>query len=124
MIRVLIVDDHSAFRTALAYLLEQQPNLEVAAQAGTCAEAREAILEGRFDVAVLDLAMPDGDGSMLIGEARRVNPGAKVLVLSATLELGQVDKVREMGADAVLNKVEDPRRIAEEIRALASGTPG
>ena len=124
MIRVLIVDDHSAFRTALAYLLEQQPNLEVPAQAGTCAEAREAILERRFDVAVLDLAMPDGDGSMLIDEARRVNSGAKVLVLSATLELGQVDKAKEMGADAVLSKVEDPRRIAEEIRFLASGAPG
>ena len=105
-------------------MLEQQPDLEVAAQAGTCAEAREAILEGRFDVAVLDLAMPDGDGSMLIGESRRVNPGAKVLVLSATLELGQVDKVREIGADAVLNKMEDPQRIAEEIRCLGSGAPG
>ena len=61
---------------------------------------------------------------MLIGEARRVNPGAKVLVLSATLELGQVDKVREIGADAVLNKMEDLQRIAEEIRCLGSGAPG
>jgi DNA-binding NarL/FixJ family response regulator len=82
VIRILLVEDHAAFRGALAFLLGREPDLEVVAQAGSLAEAREA-LDGRLDVAVVDLALPDGDGSELIGELHRANPGVSVLVLSA-----------------------------------------
>ncbi len=62
MIRVLLVEDHAAFREALAFLLNREPDLEVAAQAGSLAEARKALPQGGFDVAVVDLGLPDGDG--------------------------------------------------------------
>ena len=120
MIRVLLVEDHAAFRGALAFLLGREPDLEVVAQAGSLAEARE-VLDGRLDVAVVDLALPDGDGSELIGELRRANPGVSVLVLSATIGSGHLDEVRKAGADAVLTKVESTSIIAEEVRRLAGG---
>ena len=122
MIRVLLVEDHAAFRGALAFLLGREPDLEVVAQAGSLAEARE-VLDGRFDVAVVDLvALPDGDGSELIGELHRANPGVSVLVLSATIAPGHLDEVRKVaGADAVLTKVESTLIIAEEVRRLAGG---
>ena len=84
MIRVLLVEDHAAFREALTFLLGREPDLEVVAQAGSLAEARGA-LGGGLDVAVVDLNLPDGDGGELIGELLRASPGAKVLVLSATV---------------------------------------
>ena len=120
MIRVLLVEDHAAFRGALACLLGREPDLEVVAQAGSLAEARE-VLDGRLDVAVVDLALPDGDGSELIGELRRASPGAAVLVLSATVGPGRLDDVRKAGADAVLTKVESTSVIAAEVRRLAGG---
>ena len=120
MIRVLLVEDHAAFREALAFLLGREPDLEVVAQAGTLAEARE-VLDGRFDVAVIDLALPDGDGSELIFELRRASPGISVLVLSATVKRGHLDDVRKIGAEAVLTKVDSPPIIAEEVRRLAGG---
>ena len=121
MIRVLLVEDHAAFRGALAFLLGREPDLEVVAQAGSLAEARE-VLDGRFEVAVVDLALPDGDGSELIGELHRANPGVSVLVLSATIGSGHLDEVRKVaGADAVLTKVESTLIIAEEVRRLAYG---
>jgi len=83
-------------------------------------EAREA-LDGRLNVAVVDLILPDGDGSGLIGELRRASPGISVLVLSATVGPGHPDDVRKAGADAVLAKVESPPIIAEEVRRLAGG---
>ena len=120
MIRVLLVEDHAAFRSALAFLLGREPDLEVVAQAGSLAEAREA-LGGEFDVAVVDLGLPDGSGGELIGELRLANPGVSVLVLSSTIEPEHFEEVKGMGADEVINKVEHFPHIADEIRRLAGG---
>ena len=118
MIRVLLVEDHAAFRQALAFLLGGEPDMEVVAQAGSLAEAREAI-DRALDVAVIDLGLPDGNGGELIGELRRASPGVAVLVLSAAVGSGRLEDVRTAGADAVLAKVEAPPIIAEVVRNLA-----
>jgi DNA-binding NarL/FixJ family response regulator len=98
----MLVEDHIASRQALAFLLSHKPDLE-----------------GRLDVAVVDLGLPDGDGRELFAELRRSNPGVSVVVLSATIEAGHVEEVLRAGADAVLDKVEAPLIIAEEVRRLA-----
>jgi two-component system response regulator DesR len=117
----MLVEDHLAFREALAFLLSHKPDIEVVAQAGSLAEAREALLERRLDVAVVDLGLPDGDGRELFGELRRANPSVSVVVLSATIEAGHIEAVLRAGADVVLDKVESPPTIAEEVRRLAGG---
>ena len=71
----MIVEDHLSFRQSVAFLLSREPDLEVVAQAGSLTEAREVLVEGHLDVAVLDLGLPDGDGRELFGELRRTNPG-------------------------------------------------
>jgi DNA-binding NarL/FixJ family response regulator len=120
IVRVMLVEDHAAFRQALASLLSQEPDLEVVAQAGSLAQARK-MLHTPLDVAVLDLALPDGDGRELIGEMRRANAGLSVLVLSVMLGSGHLDEVMKAGADAVLHKVASPPTIVEEVRRLAAG---
>jgi DNA-binding NarL/FixJ family response regulator len=117
-LRVMIVEDHIAFRQTLAFLLRREPALEVVAQAGSLAQARE-MLDRRLDVAVVDLGLPDGDGRELIGQLRRTNPGISVVVLTATIEAGHHDEVMKAGADAVLHKVASPPTIVEEVRRLA-----
>jgi two-component system response regulator DesR len=119
----MLVEDHAAFRQALAYLLSGEPDLEVVAQAGSLAEAREALAEEALaeeglDVAVLDLALPDGDGSDLIVELRWRNPGVSVVVLSAAMGPGDLDEAVETGADTVLDKIESLPTIAYEVRRL------
>ena len=108
----MLVEDHAAFRQALAFLLSREPDLEVVAEAGSLAEANEqieALPQERLDVAVLDLGLPDGDGRELFGRLRRSSPAISVVVLSATIEAGHTEKVLRAGADAVLEKVEAPR---------------
>ena len=118
-LRVMLVEDHTAFRQALAFLLSAEPDLEVVAQAGSLAQAREALIdEEGLDVAVLDLALPDGDGSDLIGELRRRNPGVSVVVLSAAMGPGDLDEAVAAGADALLDKIESLPTIAYEVRRL------
>jgi CheY-like chemotaxis protein len=119
-IRVMLVEDHVAFRQALASLLSHEPDLEVVAQAGSLAQARK-MLDRRLDVAVVDLGLPDGDGSALIGELRLRNPGISVLVLSAAMGPGHLDDAVKARADAVLGKVESIPTIAEKVRRLAGG---
>ena len=125
-LKVMLVEDHAAFRQALTILLSNDPELEVVAQAGSLAEAREALdgegLDGGLDVAVVDLALPDGDGRELLGELRRSSPGGpgvRIMVLSATVWAGDVEELRRAGADAVFDKVRSYFTIAEDVRHLA-----
>ena len=118
IVRVMLVEDHAAFRQSLASLLSQEPDLEVVTQAGSLAQARQ-MLDTPLDVAVLDLSLPDGDGRDLIGELRQSNAGISILVLSVMLGPGYLDEVLKAEADAVLHKVASPTTIVEEIRRLA-----
>jgi DNA-binding NarL/FixJ family response regulator len=122
-LKVMLVEDHLTFRQALTILLSDDPHLEVVAQAGSVAEAREALegggLDGALDVAVVDLALPDGDGRELIDELRRSSPGIRIMVLSATVWAEEVEEIRRAGADAVFDKVRSYWTIAEEVRCLA-----
>jgi DNA-binding NarL/FixJ family response regulator len=120
-LKVMLVEDHAAFREALALLLSRQPDLEVVAQAGSLAEAKEALKDEHIDVAVVDLGLPDGDGRELFAELRESNPGISVVVLSATIEAGHIDDVLRAGADVVLDKIELPLTIAEEVGRLGRG---
>ena len=118
--RIMLVEDHPAFRQSLAALLEREPDLEVVAQAGSLAQARQ-ILDTPFDVAVLDLALPDGEGKDLIGDLRQSNADISILVLSVMLGPSHLEEVMKAGADAVLHKVASPQTIVQEVRRLAGG---
>ncbi len=123
-LKIMLVEDHTAFREALAFVLSGEPELEVVCQVGSLAEAREALggdLGGRLDVVLLDLAQPDGDGTDLVGELRRSDPGVKVIVLSATIRPRRVEELQRAGVDAVLDKVQSPRQIAREVRREGGG---
>jgi DNA-binding NarL/FixJ family response regulator len=120
IVRIMLVEDHAAFRQSLATLLSQEPDLEVVAQAGSLAQARQ-MLDTPLDVAVLDLSLPDGDGRDLIGELRQSNASISILVLSVMLGPGHLEEVMKAGADAVLHKVASPTTIVGEVRRLASG---
>jgi len=118
--RVLLVEDHACFREALAYVLGGEPGFEVVGRAGSLAEARDVLLlltPGGFDVALLDLRLPDGDGTQLIGELKEGDPRASVVVLSVVPEHAGA---MEAGADGVLAKEATLPEIVGKIRGLGA----
>ena len=119
--RVMLVDDHADFRHLMTALLGREPDLEVVAQAGSLAEARSHAAAVRFDVAVLDLGLPDGNGADLIGDVREFNAGAAVLVLSASLHPTNLERATEAGADKILDKFAMPGELISAIRRLRTG---
>jgi DNA-binding NarL/FixJ family response regulator len=121
VLRLLMVEDHASFRSALALMLNRQPDLEVVGQCGSLAECRSLGGLADIDVALLDLLLPDGDGTELIGDLRGANLRVKVLILTASPEAGLLERMAEAGADRVLDKTRLPQEIVDEVRHLASG---
>jgi len=124
-LRIMLVEDHTSFRQALAFMLDRDPSFEVVAQAGTLADARRILDEREtqegIDAAVIDLALPDGNGADFIGDLRSHNPALEVLVLSATLSQANLAKAVEAGASGVLDKLAGIGEIVGALRRVVSG---
>jgi DNA-binding NarL/FixJ family response regulator len=121
--RILLIDDHVSFRQALAYMLERQPEFKVVGEAGSLAEVRG--LSGKslkdVDVAVVDLALQDGDAFGLIEQFALNEPQVITLVLSASLESGRFARAVEAGAAGVLDKTTPIKDIIEALRRIRNG---
>jgi DNA-binding NarL/FixJ family response regulator len=75
----------------------------------------------RFDVAILDLGLPDGNGADLIADLRGANPDVSVLVLSANLDPTSRERATQAGADEILDKFATPGEGLGTIRRLGGG---
>lgn len=120
MAGIMLVEDHSLFRQALAVLLDGEPDLRVVAQAGSLAEAREraAALKDLIRIAIVDLALPDGNATKLISELHRTSPGVEVIILTASVDPDTATRAREAGASATLHKAANKAEILAAVRGL------
>lgn len=116
--RVMLVEDHHDFRLLMTDVLGQQHDLEVVGQAGSLSEARSHAATTRFDVAALDLSLPYGNGTELIGDLQEVNADVAVLVLSAGFDHKTLCRATEAGADKIMDKLASFDEIIESIRRL------
>ncbi len=121
-IHVLLVEDHSAFRQALALTFSLEPDFCVIGQARTIAEAQRLITQDvSIDVAVLDLDLPDGPGVDLVRFLHDVHPAAEPLILTASSGRRVLVAAVEAGAAGVLHKSCDIEEIVQAVRRLAAG---
>lgn len=102
-IRVMHVEDHADFRYLMEILLNGQSDIKLVAQAGSLVEARAHVARFEFDVAVLDLGLPDGNGVDLIADLRRANREVGVLILSANLDAASLESVAD--TDEIMDKL-------------------
>jgi two-component system response regulator DesR len=114
----MIVEDHADFRGLMEVLLDRQPDIELLAQAGSLAEAREQAAKFEFDVVILDLGLPDGSGADLIAVLRRASPAVRVMVLSASLDPEGIEKARSAGANEILDKLTPVGDVLATVRRL------
>jgi DNA-binding NarL/FixJ family response regulator len=118
--RILLVEDHASFRQALAFMLERESEFEVVGQVGSVAEARALDRQSLEDVevAIVDLALPDGDGLDLLED---FSSRTVTLVLSASLETARFARAVESGASGVLHKSTPIKEIVDAVRRLKAG---
>ena len=118
--RILLVDDHTLTREALASLLEQH-EFDVV---GEAADGNEAIVEAERlqpDLVLLDLTMPELDGLGALPRLREVAPDSEVVILTASGTEENLLAAIRAGAAGYLLKSEPPGRIVEFLRGIANG---
>jgi DNA-binding NarL/FixJ family response regulator len=123
MERVLLIEDHALFRQSLALVLKSRLDLE-SVEAGSLAEGRRILgdLQCMTDyLAIIDLDLPDGDGSELIEQLRNTKPDVPVLAFTASQDLKQSVRAQEAGADMVLAKKVPVEQIVSTVRQIVRG---
>jgi signal transduction histidine kinase/DNA-binding NarL/FixJ family response regulator len=117
--QVLILGEDSEIGAAIAARLAQQPGIDVVAQEARISAARPLLRA--IDVAVLDPALADGDGSKLIPELHDANRHAQAILLSARLTPEEVARGIELGAAASLDQSGELEQLAGLILRLRAG---
>jgi NarL family two-component system response regulator LiaR len=120
-IKILIADDHAFVREGTRRILEQEPDLEVVAEAGDGEEAVRLASDLKPDVAIIDVAMPKLDGIEATRRIKALCPKVAVLVLSAYDDDQFVFGLLEAGAAGYLLKSVRGHEIVDAIRAVDAG---
>lgn len=121
--RVLVVDDHPAFRRALTSALRMVKDIEVAGEAEGGLDATEHAGLPDADLVLMDLSMPDVDGIEAMRRIHEDRPGLPVVILTAHADPGVEREAREAGASGFLAKgtaLEDIVIVLNEASAAAS----
>jgi two-component system response regulator DesR len=121
MIRVIVAEDQSMVRGALAALLELQPDIDVVAQAADGREALEAIERLAPDVVLTDIEMPELTGLELAAEIARRGLGTRVVVLTTFARSGYLRRALDAGALGYLLKDSPAERLADAVRSVHAG---
>ena len=120
-IRVLVVDDHDLFRTGLSSLLGEHPEIDVVAQASGGRAGVRLAQELDPDVVLMDLRMPDLDGSSATQAIVEHDSAARVVVLTAMSDDDDVTVAVKAGACGFLAKDTPVEDVAAAIHAAAHG---
>ena len=102
--RVLVVDDHALLRTGVANIINQEPDLEVVAEAADGLAAVQAFERYRPDVTLLDLRMPLMEGVEAVRHIRDRDPQARVIVLTTYDTDEDIARALRAGAKAYILK--------------------
>ncbi len=121
MIRVLLADDHPVVRAGLRGMLSAEPGIEVAGEAGSGPEAVALARASAYDVILMDLRMPGGDGVTATQQILAADPAARVLILTTYETDADILRAVEAGATGYLLKDATPAQLANAVRAAARG---
>lgn len=117
---ILAVEDEALNQALLQAVLARDPILRDSrlVLAASVAEGRAAITANRFDLVILDLRLPDGDGLALARELRSAPNPPAIMVLTANVQDEWSQAAVDAGADAFIGKPYPPAKLAAEIVRL------
>lgn len=120
-IRVMLVDDHTMVRQGLATFLQVFDDLQLVGEAENGAAAIQLCSEATPDVILMDMVLPDMDGSAVTRAIRQQNPQVRVIMLSSFKEGRLIKQALEAGAIGYLLKDITADDLVRAIRAAYAG---
>ncbi len=121
MIKILIADDHALVRRGLKQIISETRDMEVTGEASTGAEVIEKAAKNDYDVIVLDITMPGGNGLGILKQLKHDHPRLPVLVLSFHPEKQYAVRALRSGAAGYLTKERAPEEMIAALRTIARG---
>ena len=120
-IRVLLVDDHSIVRNGVRRMLETAGEIDVTGEAETAQDAMRLVREKDFDVALIDIGLPDKTGLQLLKLIREEKPKLAVLMLSMHSVEAYALRAIKQGAAGYLTKDISAVTLVTAVRNAAAG---
>lgn len=120
-IRLLVVDDHPVVRAGLVGVLDDEPDLEVVAEAADGATAVRLAPAARPDVVLMDLRMPGMAGAEATVALLAAAPDARVLVVTSYDSDDEILSAIDAGASGYVLKSAPADEILEAVRRVAAG---
>lgn len=121
MIRVLIADDHALVREGIRYVLDQDPDITVVAEASNGREAIDLAQQHTPDVVVLDINMPQLSGLEAAAQLRELAPDLRLLLLSMHDQAEYVREGLRIGTHGYILKDSAGKDLREAIRTVFAG---
>src|SRR5262245_35606432 len=118
---VMLVDDHALLRTGVANIINQEPDLQVVAEASNGVEAVAAYERFHPDVTLLDLRMPVMEGVEAVRQIRERDPRARVIVLTTYDTDDEIARALKAGAKAYVLKDISADQLIGCIRDVLAG---
>jgi DNA-binding NarL/FixJ family response regulator len=116
--RILLTDDHPMMRAGLAQLINKQPDLEIAFEASTPAEALQLLEKNAIDLVLTDLTMPGRSGIEFIKDLCALHAGVPILVISMHDEMVYAERVLRAGARGYIMKEAGGEKLLLAIRRV------
>jgi two-component system response regulator DesR len=121
MITVVLAEDQSLVRGALAALLEMDPDLRVVAQCADGEQALDAILAHDPDVVVTDIEMPKKTGLELAADIQKRKLRTRVIIVTTFGRAGYLRRALEAGVAGYLLKDRPSAELADAVRSVHAG---
>ncbi len=121
MIRIIIADDIQILRQGLKAILTRDQDLEVVGLAADGKEAWEQCRSLRPDVVLMDMRMPEYDGSWGSARIKEDFPEIKILVLTTFDDEETVEAALKSGADGYILKEMEDEKVIQSIKAVCAG---
>lgn len=121
-IRLMLVDDHEVLRQGLRFMLRDDPDVAIVAEAGDGLEAIERMGEAQPDVVLLDVKMPNLDGLETLRRIRGTWPEIPVLIFTVYDDPEYVEEALQSGASGYLLKSVSREELVRAVHAARDGS--